>query len=121
MHSVTMSETDDQISWNTALKNMGVKWNKTTDVKKMCSEKIGWESEGTLKMFVFPEVIVCRHCCKQTNKVFYIVHPVGGHLVMTTKEHALRGMNAWFLRRNWKNFNDPALTGVEWLRKLSTL
>ena len=121
MHSVTMSEPDDQISWNTALKNMGVKWNKTTDVKKMCSEKIGWESEGTLKMFVFPEEKICRHCCKQTNKAFYIMHPVGGHHVMTTKEKVLKERNIWFMKSSWRDFNDTAMTGVKWLRKLSTL
>ena len=121
MHLVTKSEKDEQKSLHSALKDMGVKWEKTTDVDRICSEKNGWESEGTLKMFVFPEKQFCRHCCKSSNKATYVMHPVGGHSVMMTKEKTLKKMNAWFIKSDWRDFNDPAMTGADWLRNFCTL
>ena len=122
MHSVTMSKKDEQTSLNYAWKDMGVKWIKTTDLNRRCSEKIGWESEGPLKVFVFPEEKFCRYCCRRSSKETYNVHyNSGSHRVMTTKEGALKNMNAWFMKSNWRDFNNPAVTGVEWLRRASTL
>ena len=121
MHSVTVSKKDEQVSLNYALKDMGVKWIKTTDFDRRCAEKIGWESEGPLKIFVFPEEKVCRYCCTRNSKTTYIVHyNSGSHLVMTTKEGALKNMNAWFMKRNWRDFNHLVATGTEWLKKVST-
>ena len=121
VHSVTSSSRYDQISWNYSLRDTGVVWKKTTNVMTICSEKHGWESEGTLNIFVFPQQQFCRGgCCKPTMpyKTLYLAHPFGDHRSMKAKEKALSEMHAWFLKSSWKHVNN---SGMEWLRNISTL
>ena len=90
---------DDQIALNVAVENMGVTWNKTTNVKNICSVKSGWKSKSAINIFVFPQYQMCRHCCNPTisYETLYIAHPPGGHLKQNRKERALRKAKSWFL------------------------
>ena len=121
IYTVTTTSLFDQKSWNYALRDMDIQWKKKTDVKKLCSERYGWESEGPLKIFVLPPHQFCRNCClpSMSYKTLYVVHPNSGQDVMTVKEDHLRKMRAWFLKRNWKDLIKSLLTGLEWLRNLS--
>ena len=90
---------DEQIALNVAVENMGVTWNKTTNVKNICSVKSGWKSKSVISIFVFPQYEICRQCCKPSlsYETLYIAHPHGHHVKLNTKENALKKMKAWFL------------------------
>ena len=90
---------DDQVSMNTAIQNMNISWTKTTAISQVCSTD-GWEGEadGGLKVFVFPERLVCRgHCCSGKKSGLYVVHPSGTHGAIRLKSHSLASVNAWFI------------------------
>ena len=95
------SERDEQVSLNTGLKRMNIKWKKTTPLSKRCFLKEGWEGEGRdgIKVYVIPQTLICRsECCdpKRWEK-YYIVHPYGSHVQMKKKKTVLQRMHAWFL------------------------
>ena len=91
---------DDQKTLNWALLDMDVRWKDTTNSSEICSLQRGWESEGAIRVFVFPQKQFCRSCCQpnMSHKTLYLVHPNSGDKIkLETKEDALRKLHAWFL------------------------
>ena len=90
----------EQTTVNVAVRNMGVRWKKTTKTREICSLQRGWESEGAIKVFVFPQQQFCRSCCKSNISLtkLYLAHPNSDKVKLKTKESALRRLHAWFLK-----------------------
>ena len=90
---------DDQKTLNLALLDMKVRWKETTNSSGICSLQRGWESEGAIKVFVFPQDQFCRSCChpNMSYTTLYLVHPLSDKGNLETKEDALRKLQAWFL------------------------
>ena len=84
---------------NRALVDMGVVWRETTNVSSICSVRSGWECEGAINIFVFPQEQFCRGCCKpkKAHTTLYLVHPNSDKRNLKTKKDVLKKMRAWFL------------------------
>ena len=96
------SERSEQVSLNTALKRMNMKWKKTTPLSKCCFLQEGWEGKGRdgIKVYVLPQTLICRSgCCDPKRwQEFYVVHPYGTHVQMEEKKKALQIMHAWYIQ-----------------------
>ena len=60
----------------------------------------GWEGgENGLRVTVIPLRYIYRspHCDRKKWGGYYIVHPHGEHVSMSSKKNAIKRMNAWFL------------------------
>ena len=94
-----MPDRDDQMCLNRALVDMGVVWKETTNVSSICTVRNGWECEGVINIFVFPQEQFCRRCCKpkMSHMPLYLVHPRSSKENLRSKEYVLKRMQAWFL------------------------
>ena len=111
----------EQSTLNYALKDLGVRWNRTTTVENICHDQSGWQSYGPLNCMVFSQEDVCRGCCQKAKKHnYYILHLVTKKNPVN-KPHRLKNVHSWFLSDNWKELYNSSSTGNTWLRRVSTL
>ena len=104
----------EQELWNHAMDTLGVRWNKTIDIKK-CGLPTGWQSYEPLASIVFPQSVFCRQCCTaEHSSEYYLVHLKCRHK-LSLRVQKLKKMNIWFLRHDWKDSINSHLEGNSWL------
>lgn len=108
----------EQFIWNHAMKDLGLKWNVTTDTNDLCRVQTAWRSHGPLAVIVFPQEIFCRKCCKRENTShYYLLHLNAAHGMVSLKRQVLERMNSWFLRHHWHKIK-PSGKGTSWLKSV---
>lgn len=121
IHSTTHHRAD-QATLNFVLQNLGVHWNRSTNVDNLCSVRSGWQSYGPLNCIVFSQEDVCRTCCGNAHKHnFYILHPLSEKYPPEKKSATLKYMHGWFLSDSWKKRISSSSEGSLWLKSISTL
>ena len=115
IHNTTLYKAEQSIL-NYALKNLGVRWRKTTSVDDICRVQSGWWSYGPLNCMVFPQKDVCRRCCRSAlTHNYYVLHPISKKLA-EKKPGRLKSMQGWFLSNRWKHLSTSV--GATWLRNI---
>ena len=110
----------EQFIWNHAMKDLGLKWNVTTNTDDLCHVQTAWKSHGPLASIVFPQKIFCRKCCKKENTSrYYLLHLNAAHGMVSLKRQLLERMNSWFLRHRWSKIKSPR-KGSSWLTSVYT-
>lgn len=119
MSSVLPNSYNDQARLNNALLKLGVKWGESRLQDYMTTDWKGTTDVG-LRVTILSGLKVCRQSCSKANIDKYYIWHKGGSGKDGKRKNALRG-GLWYLKSDWETLTeDSTLTGIDWLRAIST-